>query len=79
MHIDPNQPVFSFRNCLVGRGHLVKISDFGMSRSVYANDYYKIEGRTLLPIRWMAWESIFLVSLSALPTGFVQSMCCFKC
>ncbi|KAF0305794.1 Discoidin domain-containing receptor tyrosine kinase B [Amphibalanus amphitrite] len=48
------------RNCLVGRGHLVKISDFGMSRSVYANDYYKIEGRAMLPIRWMAWESIFL-------------------
>ena len=46
----------------MGRGHLVKISDFGMSRSVYANDYYKIEGRTMLPIRWMAWESIFLVS-----------------
>ena len=41
---------------------MVKISDFGMSRSVYANDYYKIEGRTMLPIRWMAWESIFLVS-----------------
>ncbi|XP_037082025.1 discoidin domain-containing receptor 2-like [Pollicipes pollicipes] len=48
------------RNCLVGRGHMVKISDFGMSRGVYANDYYKIEGRTLLPIRWMAWEAIFL-------------------
>ena len=46
------------RNCLVGQGLTIKISDFGMSRPVYANDYYRIEGHALLPIRWMAWESI---------------------
>ncbi|KAK8752236.1 hypothetical protein OTU49_012649 [Cherax quadricarinatus] len=48
------------RNCLVGAGHLIKISDFGMSRSLYAGDYYRIEGKALLPIRWMAWESVLL-------------------
>ncbi|CAL4166812.1 unnamed protein product, partial [Meganyctiphanes norvegica] len=48
------------RNCLVGGGHLIKISDFGMSRNLYSGDYYKIEGKALLPIRWMAWESILL-------------------
>lgn len=50
------------RNCLVGPGYSIKIADFGMSRSLYAADYYKIEGRAMLPIRWMAWESILLVS-----------------
>ncbi|XP_059166256.1 discoidin domain-containing receptor 2-like isoform X2 [Physella acuta] len=48
------------RNCLVGHHFLIKISDFGMSRSLYSSDYYRIEGRAVLPIRWMAWESILL-------------------
>ncbi|XP_042902665.1 discoidin domain-containing receptor 2 isoform X2 [Parasteatoda tepidariorum] len=48
------------RNCLVGRSHVIKIADFGMSRSLYSTDYYKIQGRAVLPIRWMAWESILL-------------------
>ncbi|KAK3856825.1 hypothetical protein Pcinc_036880 [Petrolisthes cinctipes] len=47
------------RNCLVGDSLTIKISDFGMSRTLYSNDYYRLsEGRALLPIRWMAWESI---------------------
>ncbi len=49
------------RNCLVGHNYSVKISDFGMSRSLYSADYYRIEGRAVLPIRWMAWESVLLV------------------
>ncbi|XP_061189054.1 discoidin domain-containing receptor 2-like isoform X3 [Saccostrea echinata] len=48
------------RNCLVGTNYTIKISDFGMSRSLYSADYYRIEGRAVLPIRWMAWESILL-------------------
>ena len=50
------------RNCLVGTNFTIKISDFGMSRSLYSGDYYKVEGKAVLPIRWMAWESILLVS-----------------
>ena len=50
------------RNCLVGQNFSIKISDFGMSRRLYAGDYYRIEGKAILPIRWMAWESILLVS-----------------
>jgi hypothetical protein len=46
------------RNCLVSTGLIVKIGDFGMSRSLYYTDYYKVSGSTLLPIRWMAPESI---------------------
>ena len=49
------------RNCLVGPYCTIKISDFGMSRSLYSADYYRIEGRAMLPIRWMGWESILLV------------------
>ena len=51
------------RNCLVGSRYTIKISDFGMSRSLYSSDYYRIEGKALLPIRWMAWESILFVSI----------------
>ncbi|XP_067940716.1 discoidin domain-containing receptor 2-like [Watersipora subatra] len=48
------------RNCLVGDNYQVKISDFGMSRNLYSKQYYKVEGRVVLPIRWMAWESVLL-------------------
>ncbi|CAB1319274.1 unnamed protein product, partial [Coregonus sp. 'balchen'] len=39
----------------------IKIADFGMSRNLYSSDYYRIQGRAVLPIRWMAWESILLI------------------
>ncbi|XP_077384074.1 epithelial discoidin domain-containing receptor 1 isoform X2 [Festucalex cinctus] len=38
----------------------IKIADFGMSRNLYAGDYYRIQGRAVLPIRWMAWECILM-------------------
>nr|CAD7404497.1 unnamed protein product [Timema poppensis] len=47
------------RNCLVGRGCAVKVSDIAISRSLYSADYCNLEGKAL-PIRWMAWESILL-------------------
>ena len=60
------------RNCLVGTNFTIKISDFGMSRSLYSSDYYRVEGQAVLPIRWMAWESILLVSCNNL-----QKACTF--
>ncbi|XP_072176340.1 discoidin domain-containing receptor 2-like [Diadema setosum] len=48
------------RNCLVGRAYTIRIADFGMSRNLYSSNYYRIEGRAVLPIRWMAWESILM-------------------
>ncbi|XP_006004648.1 epithelial discoidin domain-containing receptor 1 isoform X2 [Latimeria chalumnae] len=48
------------RNCLVGENYTIKIADFGMSRNLYSGDYYRIQGRAVLPIRWMAWECILL-------------------
>lgn len=53
------------RNCLVGKNYTIKIADFGMSRNLYRGDYYRIQGRAVLPIRWMSWESILLVSCSS--------------
>ena len=47
------------RNCLVGPNYLVKISDFGMSRSLYGSHYYRIHGRFSLPVRWMAYECFY--------------------
>ncbi|PWA17427.1 hypothetical protein CCH79_00011341, partial [Gambusia affinis] len=48
------------RNCLVGKNDTIKIADFGMSRNLYRGDYFRIQGRAVLPIRWMSWESILL-------------------
>uniref|UniRef100_A0A667YQN9 receptor protein-tyrosine kinase n=1 Tax=Myripristis murdjan TaxID=586833 RepID=A0A667YQN9_9TELE len=49
------------RNCLDRGGERpIKIADFGMSRNLYAGDYYRIQGRAVLPIRWMAWECILM-------------------
>ena len=47
------------RNCLVGPNYLVKISDFGMSKSLYDSHYYRIDGRYALPVRWMAYECFY--------------------
>ncbi|KAK3864124.1 hypothetical protein Pcinc_030164 [Petrolisthes cinctipes] len=50
------------RNCLVSttdpRSRIVKIGDFGLARDIYKNDYYRKEGEGLLPVRWMAPESL---------------------
>ncbi|XP_015126080.1 epithelial discoidin domain-containing receptor 1 isoform X2 [Diachasma alloeum] len=48
------------RNCLVGKAYHIKISDFGTDNELYASDYYKVSDGALLPIRWMAWECVFL-------------------
>ncbi|KAI5100042.1 muscle, skeletal receptor tyrosine-protein kinase isoform 1 precursor [Silurus meridionalis] len=47
------------RNCLVGGNLVVKIADFGLSRNIYAADYYKANENDAIPIRWMPPESIF--------------------
>uniref|UniRef100_A0A8C1K6A2 receptor protein-tyrosine kinase n=1 Tax=Cyprinus carpio TaxID=7962 RepID=A0A8C1K6A2_CYPCA len=47
------------RNCLVAENFVVKIADFGLSRNIYAADYYKAGENDAIPIRWMPPESIF--------------------
>ncbi|XP_025080891.1 inactive tyrosine-protein kinase transmembrane receptor ROR1-like isoform X2 [Pomacea canaliculata] len=46
------------RNVLVGDGLTIKISDFGLSRDIYSSDYYRVQSKSLLPVRWMPPESI---------------------
>ena len=47
------------RNCMVAADFTVKIGDFGMTRDVYDTDYYRKGGKGLLPVRWMAPESLY--------------------
>ena len=36
----------------------ITIGDFGMARDIYETDYYRKGGKGLLPVRWMAPESL---------------------
>ena len=46
------------RNVLVGDQLHVKISDFGLSRALKDDTYYKLTSTAKLPVKWMALESI---------------------
>ncbi|XP_025265272.1 proto-oncogene tyrosine-protein kinase ROS-like [Camponotus floridanus] len=52
------------RNCLVSsrnrENRVIKIGDFGLARDIYKDDYYRLKGEGLLPIRWMAPESLIM-------------------
>ena len=47
------------RNVLVGQDFKIKIADFGMSQRLYSSFYYRVKGRAVLPIRWMANECFY--------------------
>lgn len=44
----------------MGENFEIKISDFGTDNELYAADYYTFGENVALPVRWMAWESIFM-------------------
>lgn len=48
------------RNCLVNAQRMVKLADFGMARPMFESDYYKFNRKGMLPVRWMAPESLGL-------------------
>ncbi|XP_050301112.1 discoidin domain-containing receptor 2-like isoform X2 [Anthonomus grandis grandis] len=48
------------RNCLVGRGYIIKITDIAMAKPQYRKEYAEIGGRPPAPLRWLPWESILL-------------------
>ncbi|KAI5193845.1 Proto-Oncogene Tyrosine-Protein Kinase Ros [Manis pentadactyla] len=37
---------------------IMEIGDFGLARDIYKNDYYRKRGEGLLPVQWMAPESL---------------------
>ena len=47
------------RNILVAENRIVKISDFGLARNVSKDDAYMKETNGVLPVKWMAPESLF--------------------
>lgn len=49
------------RNILVGDHYRVKIADFGMAIERYVDDYFPVDGRYVVPVRWMAPESLVQV------------------
>lgn len=61
LYVSRHRNAWLCRNCLVGEAYHIKICDFGTDNELYASDYYKVDGTTGLPVRWMAWESIFQV------------------
>ncbi|XP_051172490.1 vascular endothelial growth factor receptor 1-like isoform X2 [Leptopilina boulardi] len=46
------------RNILLAENNIVKICDFGLAKTMYKDNNYKKKGDALLPIKWMAIESI---------------------
>ncbi|XP_055918688.1 vascular endothelial growth factor receptor 1-like [Eupeodes corollae] len=46
------------RNILLCKDNIVKICDFGLARSMYKTDQYKKQSDSLLPIKWLALESL---------------------
>ena len=51
------------RNCLVAEPRVIKISDFGMAHELY-QEYYQRGKAGMLPVRWMAPESLSLGKFS---------------
>ena len=48
------------RNILVGEDYVMKIADFGLARDIYKSELYVKTKIGLLPMKWMAIESLFL-------------------
>ena len=52
------------RNCLLNKdlsdefNIQVKLGDFGLTRSIYLKDYYKLKANKPMPIRWMSPEAL---------------------
>jgi discoidin domain receptor family protein 2 len=61
-----------FRNCLLGKAYHIKICDFGSDCPEFRRDYTEMEDGLLVPVRWMAWESVIEVIRSQ--TGSVPVM-----
>ena len=36
----------------------IKVADFGLTRDIYATEYYRSDKLTRLPVKWMSPESL---------------------
>ncbi|CAK8694004.1 unnamed protein product [Clavelina lepadiformis] len=46
------------RNCMLDENFNVVVSDFGLSRKLYTENYYRLKHNVKLPVKWMAIESL---------------------
>ncbi|XP_065845429.1 fibroblast growth factor receptor 3-like [Oscarella lobularis] len=46
------------RNCMLNKKLVVKVADFGLSRSVNPSSYYRVKSSKKLPIKWLAPECL---------------------
>ncbi|KJE95877.1 proto-oncogene tyrosine-protein kinase LCK [Capsaspora owczarzaki ATCC 30864] len=68
------------RNCLVGQGMVVKIADFGLSRELAdENDYYRMETRGKLPVKWMAPETMTFRKFSSMSDVWSFGVTAWEC
>lgn len=66
--------VFLISTIVVGEGLRVKLADFGLARRMEDKDYYLMGGKRVLPVRWMAPESlIYGLSTSASDVWYVAT------
>ena len=61
------------RNCFVGRNLTVRVGDFGMSRNLYTNDYFK-GNFEFSKKKFFSKTSIFIGYLSDWKCSFTNSM-----
>lgn len=52
-----------FRNVTVSEELNVKVSDYAMFCEEFVEDYHIMPDGSRLPLRWMAWESLLMVSV----------------
>ncbi|XP_071126109.1 hepatocyte growth factor receptor-like isoform X2 [Mytilus edulis] len=46
------------RNCMMDENLRVKVADFGLARDIYTKNYYSSDNKKMLPVKWMAPESL---------------------
>ncbi|XP_067117804.1 tyrosine-protein kinase Mer isoform X2 [Osmerus mordax] len=46
------------RNCMLGDDLHVCVADFGLSKNIYSNNYYRQKVAVRMPVKWMALESL---------------------